>query len=131
MSGKAEGQGPDTSAGYERSDVRGFTVLIILIAATGFTLVMLGMVTLLISVWQADERGVEDVARWEIAPEGALALQVEPALDMQRLIALEEAQLESYGWIDEEAGIAHIPIEEAMRLHVERERRRLSQDHRP
>jgi hypothetical protein len=32
----------------------------------------------------------------------------------------EEAYLHSYGWQNKEAGIVHIPIEEAMRLTVER-----------
>ena len=32
----------------------------------------------------------------------------------------QEQQLNSYGWVDEQAGIAHIPIERAMQLTVER-----------
>jgi hypothetical protein len=32
----------------------------------------------------------------------------------------EEAFLEGYGWMNKEAGIVHIPIEDAMRLMVER-----------
>jgi hypothetical protein len=32
----------------------------------------------------------------------------------------EEVFLEGYGWMNKEAGIVHIPIEEAMRLMVER-----------
>jgi len=32
----------------------------------------------------------------------------------------EEAFLEGYGWMNKEAGVAHIPIEDAMRLVVER-----------
>ena len=33
----------------------------------------------------------------------------------------EQEFLEGYGWMNKEAGIVHIPIEEAMRLMVERE----------
>lgn len=32
----------------------------------------------------------------------------------------EERSLNSYGWLDEKAGVVHIPIERAMRLIVER-----------
>ena len=32
----------------------------------------------------------------------------------------QEDQLNSYGWIDEKAGVAHIPIEHAMDLIVQR-----------
>jgi len=33
----------------------------------------------------------------------------------------DERRLESYRWIDEEQGVAAIPIEEAMRKTIERE----------
>jgi hypothetical protein len=52
-------------------------------------------------------------------PAGA-RLQVDPEADMQLFRNTETLRLESYGWIDEEAGIVHLPIEEAMRLTVER-----------
>jgi hypothetical protein len=32
----------------------------------------------------------------------------------------QEKQLHSYGWVDEKAGVAHIPIERAMELTVQR-----------
>ena len=32
----------------------------------------------------------------------------------------QENQLNSYGWVDEQAGVAHIPIEHAMELTVQR-----------
>lgn len=32
----------------------------------------------------------------------------------------EEEKLNSYGWVDEKAGVAHIPIEQAMKLIAER-----------
>jgi len=32
----------------------------------------------------------------------------------------QESQLNSYGWVDEKAGVAHIPIERAMELTVQR-----------
>jgi hypothetical protein len=32
----------------------------------------------------------------------------------------QESQLNSYGWVDEKGGVAHIPIERAMELTVQR-----------
>jgi hypothetical protein len=43
-------------------------------------------------------------------------LQTAPPLDLRDLRTAEAAQLEGYGWIDRQAGIAHIPIERAMEL---------------
>jgi hypothetical protein len=47
-------------------------------------------------------------------------LQTDPREDLRRLREAEDAVLTSYGWIDRDAGIVRIPIEEAMRLTVER-----------
>jgi hypothetical protein len=38
--------------------------------------------------------------------------------------AQEEAWLESYGWVDKPSGVVRIPIERAMELMVEREKRK-------
>jgi hypothetical protein len=43
-------------------------------------------------------------------------LQVAPKADLERLRITERAQLESYGWVDRDRGITHIPIERAMTL---------------
>jgi hypothetical protein len=42
-------------------------------------------------------------------------LQTDPARDLRRFVAEEMAELNSSGWIDQAHGIAHIPIDEAMR----------------
>jgi hypothetical protein len=47
-------------------------------------------------------------------------LQSHPREDMLKLRAEEERTLDSYGWVDREAGIVRIPIDEAMKLAVER-----------
>ena len=52
-------------------------------------------------------------------PEG-WRLQTDPEIDMQRFRAAEDARLESYGWVDEDAGTVRLPIDEAMRLTLER-----------
>ncbi|MBN8728724.1 MAG: hypothetical protein J0H15_13620 [Xanthomonadales bacterium] len=43
-------------------------------------------------------------------------LQPAPLADLAALRAREEAQLEGYGWIDQDRGIARIPIQRAMSI---------------
>ena len=52
-------------------------------------------------------------------PPGA-RLQRNPAQDMQKMQLEQEAILNSYGWVDEEAGVVRLPIERAMELTLER-----------
>jgi len=47
-------------------------------------------------------------------------LQVAPERDLQALRQREEERLNTYGWIDREAGVVRIPIERAMELLLER-----------
>ncbi len=46
--------------------------------------------------------------------------QDNPQQDMRELRAKQQALLQGYGWVHREVGVARIPIEEAMRLVVER-----------
>jgi hypothetical protein len=47
-------------------------------------------------------------------------LQTNPRQDLRDLRSAEDAVLGGYGWVDKNAGIARIPIGEAMKLTVER-----------
>ena len=47
-------------------------------------------------------------------------LQTNPRQDMSDLRSAEDAVLGSYGWVDKKAGVARIPIGEAMKLTVKR-----------
>ena len=46
--------------------------------------------------------------------------QENPQQELQEFRAKQKAQLESYGWVNKEAGVARIPIEEAMKTVIER-----------
>jgi hypothetical protein len=48
-------------------------------------------------------------------------LQTTPFTDLHALRDQERQILATYGWVDEAAGVVHIPIAEAMRLYVERQ----------
>lgn len=47
-------------------------------------------------------------------------LQANPQQELQDLRAKQRALLEGYGWVSKETGIARIPIEDAMKMVVER-----------
>jgi hypothetical protein len=47
-------------------------------------------------------------------------LQTQPFRDVHQLQLGQLEKLSSYGWVDQGAGVVHIPIEEAMRIIVER-----------
>jgi hypothetical protein len=47
-------------------------------------------------------------------------LQVDPLGDLERLRASEDAVLQDYGWVDRQKGVVRLPIEQAMKLLVER-----------
>ncbi len=47
-------------------------------------------------------------------------LEAVPGQQMQNLRAAEEKLLNSYGWVDKNAGITHIPIDRAMDLILQR-----------
>ncbi len=47
-------------------------------------------------------------------------LQLSPTADMEVFRAREEAELNGYGWVDKQAGVARIPITRAMDLLLEK-----------
>jgi len=47
-------------------------------------------------------------------------LQTNPRADLRELRESEEKRLDSYGWVDRNAGIVHIPIDDAIKLTLQR-----------
>jgi hypothetical protein len=43
-------------------------------------------------------------------------LQPDDVADMNKMLANEKLILNSYGWVDQKAGVVHIPIDEAMKV---------------
>lgn len=109
--------------GYETSDARVsplvwavvfLAVLIVLsVAAMG---VMFGV------LYDAREEEITTVGPMVVLdakPEGPI-LQVDPPKELIEMRERNEIETSSYGWIKRESGVVRIPIEEAMRLVVER-----------
>lgn len=60
----------------------------------------------------------------DIPPEprlqGVPAHRTDPQQDLREMRSKDESDLNSYGWVDEQNGIARIPIKEAMKIIVEK-----------
>jgi hypothetical protein len=67
-----------------------------------------------------------DTQRYPLAVNGpprlpaAPRLQQFPSNELYEFRAKEDAELNSYGWVDKNSGTVHIPIQDAMRLMLER-----------
>ena len=110
--------------GYIDDDVQGRPMLWLLIGFIIFTVLSFaGVYWLYAGLSGFHTRNQEEartkVATGEVTPPGP-QLQADPVADMNAMNAEQEALLSSYGWVDEEHGVARIPIEKAMELTLEK-----------
>jgi hypothetical protein len=107
--------------GYERRDVRLGPVWIVVFGFFVLTLVVGLLLGAMTGVFRAArEPGAPlPVETREVAQPGP-RLQADPSQDLAAFRAEKRALIERTGWVDREAGIARIPIEDAMRLLAER-----------
>ena len=111
--------------GYERSDasMRGVLAFILVLAIVGIFvhLLLWGMYRYLASEARANDPVPNPLVygqKPQEAPEPRL--QKAPVADMNMMRLDEMQRLNSYGWVDKSAGVAHIPIERAMDLVAQR-----------
>jgi len=115
----------DVDVHHEESDVNiaaifGFGVGLLVVTAVAFLLVYV-----LFRFFDARARPNE-VAEYPLAAAQENRVPPEPRLqehpreDLSELRAKEDAILESYGWVDKNAGVVRIPIDAAMKLTLER-----------
>jgi len=102
--------------GYEKKDINVLRVFIfglLLVALIGT--VGIG-ITLMIFKGTADKSSGASVSplyqQQDLPP--APRLQTDPVQDLNRLRAAEERTLNSYGWVDRDNGVVHIPIDRAI-----------------
>jgi hypothetical protein len=108
-------------SGYERRDVNVPALL-----KFGFWMAMLLVVTFLGMRWTFNYFGRTQPLG---APSSPFAntrelppsprLQVTPHLDLQTYCQGQEAQVNSYGWVDQRLGVVRIPVDRAMGLVLE------------
>jgi hypothetical protein len=110
---------------FERSDVDAGALLRFGFWLVGATVAVVLLLWRLYFVFVAEEAARQPPPPVMRADPLAMAppaphLQEGPARDLALFRAEEERTLASYGWVDEQKGIARIPIEEAMRILAER-----------
>jgi hypothetical protein len=68
----------------------------------------------------SSRRVTADYVEKKFKENGAPMLEQDERGQFRDFLINQESQLNSYGWVDETAGVAHIPIERAMELTVQR-----------
>ena len=109
---------------YERKDVdvRALFIIAFLLLLSGIAIFI--VVALMLHYFKVHEPSVTagqaniPVTRARDFPQPRLLIK--PGASLAELRAAEDADLNSYGWIDRNAGIARIPIDRAMRLILKR-----------
>lgn len=111
----------------QRSDINFSAIL-----KFGGTLLVIGVVVQIL-MWLLFDKLNVHAERTEVKPSPMAPstqeppeprLQVNPTQDLQSYRKSDAEMLNHYGWVDKQAGIVHIPISEAMKLVVEREKNR-------
>ncbi len=110
-----------TEAQHETSDV-GLNILVAAGAIVGgLIIIALIAVSLLTNVFSSSSetqpQGGSPIAT--AVPPAAVEIRVNPVTALERYRAASQETLNSYGWVDEAAGVARIPITRAMTLITE------------
>lgn len=84
----------------------------------GMTLILAKAVDHKLSGVNQDHQAASSMARLRRQPPEP-RLQINEAVDMVRMRDVEQRVLQTYGWINPEAGIVHVPIERAMELSLQ------------
>ncbi|ALJ37054.1 hypothetical protein D9623_15720 [Azospirillum brasilense] len=107
--------------GHEVADVpplKLFVAGLLALASVGLILLLVwGMTSLFVGM--TDRPPVASIAHTPIEPPPP-RLQGSPARDLQAFRAAEGKELHTLGWVDRGAGLARIPIEDAMALLAKR-----------
>lgn len=105
---------PEQRFEHERSDVPGKVPAIVVVVTVIAVAASIMLVAALVNrVWEPAPAG-PDVFGSERSPGPAPVLQQNPRADMEQLQRRWQRRLHSFGWVDREAGIVHVPIEAAM-----------------
>jgi hypothetical protein len=111
-------------AGHEMSDVDVGGVFIFAVGLVITVLVvqlMLWMMFAFLARWEGrSARQYPFAAAQQSRLPPTPRLQVNPREDMRELRSAEDGALTSYGWVDRSNGVVRIPIDEAMKLTVQR-----------
>jgi hypothetical protein len=112
-------QRTDLQAGYELSDLRPGYVAFFAIGLS----VVLGIAVVIASLivhYKTVQHARQDTPVPRLAQEReampGTPLQVDAPNELRQMRAAEQAALNSYGWVDKDAGIVRIPVDRAMEI---------------
>ncbi len=115
-------QASSPNTGYETSDVDPKPIIWFAVALAAMLVVTIAAMAWMFDYLTAREKQLDtsgsplaDTREIPKAPQ----LQVTPSSDLTQLRAREQARLDSYGWVDRQEGLVHIPIERAMEMLAE------------
>ncbi len=116
----------DENAKADGHETREINVRIVALSALGLVVIALAIflaVAGLFKLFAREEPSPDRPSRdafnvRNLAPQPQL--QIDPAIDLQKMETANTAKLNSYGWIDKQAGTVRIPIERAMDLIAQR-----------
>jgi hypothetical protein len=106
----------DEGPKHERSDIDVRAVAIALVAVIGIVV----LVTFLVKGLLATS-GPSRAGPTETPPAAPIRLSSDPAGEIAAYQEEKRRQLDGYGWVDRDRGIAHVPIARAMQMMAERE----------
>ena len=112
-------QSTDLPTGYERSDLKPGTIALFGIGLA----VVIGAAVVITSLfvhYRALQHSRQETAVPRLAGEREATpeprLQVDAPNELRQMRAAEDAALNSYGWVDKEAGVVKIPVDRAMEI---------------
>ncbi len=98
-----------------------FTITLILFVSGAVILLVVGIMMHYFSAHEPSKTaGQANIPAGRVEEFPQPRLEVKPGANLAELRAAEDADLNSYGWIDRKNGTIRIPIERAMQLLVER-----------
>jgi hypothetical protein len=110
---------------YERQDLNIRSLVIFGVGLLLVTIVAMVLIAVILNTLNTRRAAVETSPPTEFPTPAAPRLQPNPIdqttaiEELEELRAREDAMLNSYDWVDREAGVVRIPIERAMELVVE------------
>lgn len=110
------------AAGYELADIRSARPIWLFVVAVFGLLIfayLLGVVLVSIPGAQVRDASHAVDVNSPQAPPGP-RIEGDPTVDGERIVREATERLESYGWVNQRQGIAHVPIERAMELLLEK-----------
>jgi hypothetical protein len=126
LSAKRQGAPEKSGVGYEKHDasVAGIFGVVAFMAIAGLTihLILAGMVKTMNQHASAGDRPHQPRTATLAATGRANfpRLQISAPVDRETFRAQEDAELQSYGWVNKTSGAVRVPIERAMQLVLER-----------